>query len=105
MNKVAVAATLGAALLLSACNESNPLIGKWSGDKANTFPCPDRFEFTEDAVTGTMGSIVQTHAVTYKRDGDHYLVIDPSGTVTTTSVSGNLLTISSPFRCRYGRVT
>jgi hypothetical protein len=85
---------------VSGCSKSNPLIGKWKLAPNGGPECAalDGVEFAETTMTmEVMGK--QTATVTYSRDGDHYLVAAPSGTITFEKNSDGIKAVS-PFSCQ-----
>ncbi len=94
--------TLMAVLICVAagCTKSNPLIGKWKLAPNASPACAalDGVEFTETSMTmDVLGK--QTASVTYGRDGDHYLVNAPNGTMTFEKNSDGIKAVS-PFECQ-----
>ena len=89
------------ALLLVACGNSNPLIGKWSGVKENDVFCAQNIEFTDQAVIVSSNGATQTHAVTYKQQGNFYIVTAADGAAWTITADANGLTMTAPTNCRF----
>ena len=94
--------TLAAVLVCVAagCSKSNPLIGKWKLAPQAPPMCAmfDGVEFTDKTMTiNVMGK--QTGPVTYGRDGDHYLVNGPSGTIAFEKNSDGIKSVT-PMECQ-----
>lgn len=71
-------------LVVSGCGRTNPLIGRWKVNSAQDPDCIinliDTVEFTEKGMTLPDGLSRTTYPVTYRRDGDAYLVTKLDGT-------------------------
>lgn len=86
-----------AATLLLACDESNPLIGKWRATPKNT-ACAivDQVEFTEKlAMMGGLAAPVK-----YSRDGARHIAALGNGQAFVFEKDGDGLRMVSPFDCR-----
>lgn len=85
-----------AATLLMACNESNPLIGKWTSDDSS-MGCSmfGTIEFTEKLVIKGRESA----PVTYSRDGARYIAAAQGGRTFVFEKAGNGLKMVNPFKC------
>jgi hypothetical protein len=81
MKMIAVAVLI---LVVSGCSRSNPLLGRWKVNSAQDPGCIidliDTVEFTEKGMTLPDGLSRTTYPVTYRRDGDAYLVTKLDGT-------------------------
>jgi hypothetical protein len=94
--------TLAAVVIwvVAGCSKSNPLIGKWKLAPAASPACAmfDGVEFSEKTMTvNILGK--QTGPVTYGRDGDHYLVNGPNGTIAFEKNSDGIKSLS-PVECQ-----
>lgn len=91
--------------LLAACDDPNPLIGKWkaSPGSADKGACAmlGTVEFTEKIVMTSMLS----SPVTYSRDGTRYVAAMSGGGWTFVfEKAGDELTMISPFKCQMLKV-
>src|SRR5277367_2232193 len=91
--------TLMAVLICVAagCSKSNPVLGKWKLAPNASPACSalDGVEFNETSMTmDVVGK--QTANVTYGRDGDHYLVNAPNGTIAFEKIRGGIKSLT-PF--------
>lgn len=98
--KRAMIAVLAATLLL-ACDESNPLIGKWmSATKSATCNMRGTVEFTEKlAISGPTSLPVK-----YSRDGTHHVATTGDGHTFVFEKDGDALRMVSPSACRLVKV-
>lgn len=95
-SKMILAAAICAA---AGCTKSNPLIGKWKLAPGAPPMCSmlDGVEFTDTTMSfNLLGK--QSGAVTYSRDGDHYLVNAPNGTMSFEKTSGGIKSVT-PMEC------
>ena len=86
--------------VVAGCSKSNPLIGKWKLASQANPACAmfDGIEFTDKTMTVNILA-KQTAPVTYGRDGDHYLVNGPNGTMAFEKNSDGIKTVS-PIECQ-----
>lgn len=91
--------------LLAACDDPNPLIGKWkaSSNSTDKGACAmlGTVEFTEKVVMTSMLS----SPVAYSRDGTRYVAAMGGGGWTFIfEKAGNELAMFSPFKCQMLKV-
>lgn len=98
--KRVILAVLAATLLL-ACDDSNPLIGKWRcATKSTQVNILGTFELTEKLVV--MGPV--SGPVKYSRDGARYIAATGDGRAFVFEKDGNTLRMVSPFECALVKV-
>lgn len=93
-----------ATLLLPACRDSNPLIGKWTAAKGQADCDQISIVFTEKDMRVLAPTVPdQAVAVVYSRDGSRYVAIaqvgDKKAYVFEKTSDG--LTAEQPVKCRF----
>jgi len=90
------------AVLLAACGDSNPLIGKW---KSVADDCVlNSIEFTEKLIIMEGGIFGGAIPYTYSRDGARYVAATGDGRAFVFEKAGRELKMVSPFTCQMAKV-
>ncbi|MEE3627825.1 hypothetical protein UCD39_28275 [Nitrospirillum sp. BR 11752] len=97
--RLTVIASVG--LLLTACGDNNPVLGKWEMSKAATKEQQEAAIFGE-TVEFTAGAMVPSNGfpavpVSYKHDGDTWFIVTADGHSITAHRTKNDLTLEVPM--------